>query len=143
MRPLGVVLVGFYQILRGVLGLAFGLSLMLFTDLAGKLSSLAIEGRAAGRFFAGFGTLAALVMIAFALLHLAAGYGLLKMQNWGRLLAIFFSAIGLFLLLPLVVAVRGLPLVFGIINAAVIFYLAAPSVRRAFREERNPLRAAA
>jgi hypothetical protein len=141
MRPLGVVLVGFYQILRGVLGLVFGLSLLMFTDLAGKLSALAIEGRAAGRFFAGFGTLAALVMIVFALLHLAAGYGLLKMQNWGRLLAIFFSAIGLFLLLPLLM--RGLPLAFGIINAAVIFYLAAPTVRRAFHEERNPLRAAA
>ena len=143
MRPLGVVLVGFYQILRGVLGLAFGISLLMFTDLAGKLSYFAIEGRAAGRFFAGFGTLASLVVIIFALLHLAAGYGLLRMQNWGRLLAIFFSAIGLFLLLPVLVVLRGLPLVFGVINAAVIFYLAAPTVRRAFHGERNPLRMAA
>ena len=143
MRPLGVVLVGFYQILRGVLGLVFGLSLLLFTDLAGKLSYFAIEGRAAGRFFGGFGTLAALVVVVFALLHLAAGYGLLRMQNWGRLLAIFFSAIGLFLLLPVLVVLRGLPLVFGVINAAVIFYLAAPAVRRAFHEERNPVRVAA
>jgi len=143
MRPLGVVLVGFYQVLRGVLGLVFGLSLLLFTDLAGRLSVFAIEARAAGRFFGGFGTLAALVVIVFALLHLAAGYGLLRMQNWGRLLAIFFSAIGLFLLMPLVILMRGLPLVFGVINAAVIFYLAAPAVRRAFHEERNPLRAAA
>ncbi len=143
MRPLGVVLVGFYEILRGVLGLVFGLSLLLFTDLAGKLSYFAIEGRAAGRFFAGFGTVAALVVILFAILHLAAGYGLLRMQNWGRLLAIFFSAIGLFLLLPVLVVLRGLPLVFGLINAAIIFYLAAPAVRRAFHEERNPLRAMA
>jgi uncharacterized membrane protein (DUF2068 family) len=143
MRPLGVVLVGFYQILRGVLGIVFGLSLLLFADLAGKLASLAVEGRAAGRFFGGFGPLAAVVVIVFAALHLVAGYGLLRMQNWGRLLAIFFSAIGLFLLLPLLVVARGLPLVFGVINAAVIFYLAAPSVKRAFREERNPLRTAA
>jgi hypothetical protein len=143
MRPVGVVLVGFYQILRGVLGLVFGVSLLLFTDLAARLSYFAIEGRAAGRFFAGFGTIAAVVVIVFAILHLAAGYGLLKMQNWGRLLAIFFSAVGLFLLLPVLVVARGLPLVFGVINAAVIFYLAAPAVRRAFHEERNPLRAAA
>jgi hypothetical protein len=143
MRPLGVVLVGFYQILRGVLALVFGISLLVFTDLAGRLSALAIEGRSAGRFFGGLGTLAALVVIIFALLHLAAGYGLLRMQNWGRLLAIFFSAIGLFLLLPVVVVSRGLPLVFVVINAAVIFYLAAPAVRRAFHEERNPLRMAA
>ena len=36
MRPLGVTLIGIYQILRGVLGLLFGLSLMLFTGLAAK-----------------------------------------------------------------------------------------------------------
>ena len=143
MRPLGVVLVGFYQILRGVLGIVFGFALLLFADLAGRLASLAVEGRAAGHFFGGFGPLAAVVVIVFSALHLVAGYGLLKMQNWGRLLAIFFSAIGLFLLLPLLVVMRGLPLVFGAINAAVIFYLAAPSVKRAFREERSPLRTAA
>jgi uncharacterized membrane protein (DUF2068 family) len=142
MRPLGVVIVGFYEILRGVVGILFGLSLLLFTDLAARLASLAIEGKAVGRFFGGFGQLAAIVVIVFAALHLVAGYGLLKMQNWGRLLAIFFSAIGLFLLLPILVVLRGLPLAFGIINAAVIFYLAAPAVRRAFRDERNPLRAA-
>ena len=143
MRPLGVVLVGFYQILRGVLGIVFGLSLLFFADLAGKLSYFAIEAKAAGRFFAGFGTLAAVVVILFAALHLIAGYGLLRMQNWGRLLAIFFSAIGLFLLLPVLVIFHGLPLVFGVINGAVIFYLAVPAVRRAFHGERNPLRAAA
>ena len=63
MRPLGVTLVGFYQILRGVLGLLFGLSLLLFTSLAVKLAALASEGNATGRFFAGFGHLASLVII--------------------------------------------------------------------------------
>ena len=67
MRPLGVVLVGFYQIVRGVLGILFGLSLLFFADLAGKLSYFAIEAKAAGRFFAGFGTLAAVVVIVFAI----------------------------------------------------------------------------
>jgi hypothetical protein len=46
MRPLGVTLVGLYQILRGVLGLLFGVSVLLFTGLAAKLSSLAAEGNA-------------------------------------------------------------------------------------------------
>ena len=44
MRPLGVTLVGFYQILRGLLGLLFGLSVLLFTGMVAKLASLAAEG---------------------------------------------------------------------------------------------------
>jgi uncharacterized membrane protein (DUF2068 family) len=142
MRPLGVTLIGFYQILRGVVGILFGLSLMLFTGLAAKLASLAAEGNAAGRFF-GVGHLVGLVIILFAAFHLVAGYGVLRMQNWGRLLTLFFSAIGPALLLPVIVVMHGIPLIFGIINAAVIFYLATPAVKRAFHEQRPSLRMAA
>ena len=95
MRPLGVTLVGFYQILRGLLGLLFGLSLLLFTSLAVKLAALASEGYATGCFFAGFGHLASWVIILFAAVQLLAGYGVLRMQNWGRLLTLFLSAVGL------------------------------------------------
>jgi hypothetical protein len=143
MRPFGVTLIGFYQILRGVVGILFGLSLMLFTGLAAKLASLAAEGNATGRFFAGFGHLVGLVVILFAFCHLLAGYGVLRMQNWGRLLTLFLSAIGLALLLPVMVVVHGIPLIFGIINAVVIFYLATPAVKRAFHEQNSSLRMAA
>jgi hypothetical protein len=143
MRPLGVTLVGFYQILRGILGLLFGLSVLLFTGLAAKLASLAAEGNATGRFFAGFGHLTGLVIIVFAALHLISGYGVLKMQNWGRLLTLFLSAIGLVLLLPVLIVVHGIPLAFGIINVVVILYLAMPAVKRAFHEQRHSLRMAA
>ena len=143
MRPLGVTLVGFYQILRGILGLLFGVSLVLFTGLAAKLASLAAEGRATGRFFGGFGHVASLVIILFAVLHLIAGYGVLRMQNWGRLLTLFFSAIGLVVLLPVMLVVHGIPVAFGVINAVVILYLALPAVKRAFHEQRHSLRMAA
>ncbi len=143
MRPLGVTLVGFYQILRGLLGVLFGLSLLLFTGLAAKLASLAAEGRATGRFFSGSGHVASLVIIVFAVLHLLSGYGLLKMQNWGRLLTLFLSAIGVFFLLPLLILVHGIPLAFGIINVVVILYLVLPAVKRAFHEQRHSLRMAA
>ena len=136
MRPLGVTLVGFYQILRGALGLLFGVSILLFTGLAA-------EGNATGRFFGGFGHLATAMIILFAVLHLIGGYGLLSMQNWGRLLTLFLSALGIFLLLPILVVVRGIPLVFGIINVVVILYLAMPAVKRAFHEQRHSLRMAA
>jgi hypothetical protein len=143
MRPLAVTLIGFYQILRGVIELVFGLSLLLFTGLVAKLAALAAEGYAAGRFFGGFGRLAILVIILFAALHLVAGYGVLRMQNWGRLLTLFFSAIGLFLLLPVMIVVHGIPVVFGLINGASIFYLAMPQIKRAFHAASDPLRMAA
>ncbi len=69
MRPLGVTLVGFYQILRGVLGLLFGLSIMVFTGLAAKLASLAAEGNALENFLRSFGHIAGLVIIVFRIIH--------------------------------------------------------------------------
>ena len=135
MRPLGVTLIGIYQILRGALGVLFGLSLMLFTGLAAKLASLAAEGNAAGRVLHNFGSLAGLGIVVFALLHLLAGVGLLKMQNWGRLLTLLLSALSLVILLPVLIAAH--------INAIAIFYLAMPPIKRAFHGERPPLRAAA
>ncbi len=39
------------------------------------------------------GRVAGVGVLVFALLHILAGFGLLKMQNWGRLLTLLFSAI--------------------------------------------------
>ncbi len=100
MRPLGVTLVGFYQILRGLLSLLLGLSLLLFSGLAAKLASLAAEGSAVERFMHSAGHVAGLSVIVFGVIHILAGYGVLQMQNWGRLLTLFFSAVGLVLVLP-------------------------------------------
>lgn len=143
MRPLLVTLIGFYQILRGVLGVLFGLGILLFTGLAARLASLAAEGNAVERYLHGLGHVAGLAIIIFAGLHLVAGYGLLQMQNWGRLLTLLFSAIGLVLVLPGVLSMHMFSLFFGIINAASIFYLAMPPIKRAFHAQGNPLRMAA
>jgi len=143
MRPLGVTLIGIYQILRGALGVLFGLSLMLFTGLAAKLVSLASEGSAMERFLHGMGRIAGLGVVVFALLHILAGFGLLKMENWGRLLTLLLSAIGLMLLLPMLIVAHGLPLVFAAVNAVSIFYLAMPPIKRIFHGQRPALRAAA
>jgi len=143
MRPLGVTLVGFYQILRGVVGLLFGLSVLLFTGLIARLASLAAEGNAIERLLHGFGHAVGLVIIVFALLHMLAGYGVLQMRNWGRLLTLLFSAIGLVLVLNGMVQIHIVPLLFGVINAACILYLAMPPIKRAFHAEGNPMRMAA
>jgi uncharacterized membrane protein (DUF2068 family) len=143
MRPLGVTLVGSYQILRGIIGLLFGLSVLLFTGLVAKVASLAAEGNAIERLLHGLGHAVGLVIIIFAVVHIAAGYGVLQMQNWGRLLTILFSAIGLVLVLPGVVHAHVFSLFFGAINAACVFYLAMPPIKRAFHAEGNPMRIAA
>ncbi len=143
MRPLGVTLLGIYQILRGALGVLFALSVLLFSGLAARLTSLAAEGNAVGNMLHGMGRVAGLGILVFAAVHILAGYGLLKMQNWGRLLTLLFSAIGLVVLLPVLVVAHGLPLIFGIINALSILYLAMPPVKRAFHGEKPALQAAA
>jgi uncharacterized membrane protein (DUF2068 family) len=143
MRPLGVTLVGFYQILRGLIGLLFGLSILLFAGLAAKLVSLAAEGNAVEGLLSGFGHVAGLVVIVFAIVHRLGGYGVLQMQNWGRLLTLLFSAIGLVLVLPGVVHGNIFAVIFGAINAVCIFYLAMPPIKRAFHAEGNPMRVAA
>jgi uncharacterized membrane protein (DUF2068 family) len=143
MRPLGVTVIGFYQILRGVLGILFGLSIMAFTGLAAKLAWLAAEGRALENLLNKFGHFAGIGVIVFAIIHMLAGYGLLQMQNWGRLITLLFSAIGLVAMLPGLMLVRTFPLFLSAINAAIIIYLAMPPIKRAFHEEGRGLRMAA
>jgi len=148
MRPLGITLIGFYQILRGVLGVLFGLSILLFSGLAAKLASLAAEGNAVENLLRGFGHAAGLGVIVFAAVHMIAGYGILQMQNWGRLITLLFSAIGLVVVLTGLVhahifSVFFFSVFFTVVNAAIILYLAMPPIKRAFHAEEKALRLAA
>jgi uncharacterized membrane protein (DUF2068 family) len=143
MRPTGVTLIGIYQLLRGAVGIVFALLLMLASSLAARLASLVAEGTAIARLMHGFVHLAGIVVLVLAMLHCVAGFGLLKMQNWGRLLTLLFSAIGLVALLPVIMVAHGLPLILGLINAITIVYLAMPPIKRAFHGEKATLKAAA
>jgi len=109
----------------------------LFTGLAAKLASVAAEGNAVGRVVHGLGHATGLVIIGFAIVHVLAGYGVLQMQNWGRLLTILFSAIGggTGAGSSRMVHANVSFLAFGLINAACILYLSMPPIRRAFRAE--------
>ena len=143
MRPLAVTLIGFYQLLRGVIDLLFGVSVLAFTTFAAKMVSLAAEGLGVGRFLHGFGHMVGLTILVFGVLHLAAGWGLLGMKNWGRLLTILFSALGLFLLLPALSHGHIFSVVFGFINGASIIYLAMPAIKRSFHGVGISMRATA
>jgi hypothetical protein len=142
MRPRGVTLVAFYQTLRGLIGLVFGLFILFYKGPANQFVSRASEGNAVERFVGTFGHAAGVVIIVFALVHIVAGYGVFRVLNWGRLLTLLFSAIELVLVLPGATHANLFSLCFGVLNALSIFYLAMPAVRRSFRAESNQLRMA-
>jgi hypothetical protein len=143
MRPLGVTLVGFYQILRGVVALVFGFCILFSAGLAAKIASLAAEGDAIERLLRDFGHLAGLIIIVVAIIDMLAGYGVLQMQNWGRLLTVLLAAIGMVLVLPGLARANFSSCLVEVLDAACILYLAMPAVRRAFHTDGNTARAAA
>ena len=143
MRPIGVTLVGYYQILRGILGMLFAFGILLFSAVATKMASLAAEGNALERSLHSFGRAAGIGVLLFAFLHVAAGFGVLNMQNWGRALTLLFCAIGMVLVLPGLAHGQVFSLLFGLVNGASIIYLAMPPVKRAFKEGKPALPLAA
>lgn len=137
MRPFGVTLICIYQILRGLMGLVFGLFIVVFVGSANKFTSVAARGNSVERLVGQMGHAAGLVVILFAVVHLIGSYGLWLMRNWGRLLTILLSAIELALIISRGVGANVFSLLVGVLNAVCIFYLAMPPVRRAFRADRT------
>jgi hypothetical protein len=142
MRPLGVSLIGLYQFLRCFIGLVFGVFIVFFVGPSNKLASVAAQGNSAERWIGGFGHAAGWVVILFALVHLLSGYGVLRVQNWGRFLTLLLSAVELALLLPAAGQANTFLLLFGVLNAVSIFYLAMPPVGRVFHEHAIRMRMA-
>jgi len=59
MRPIGVTLVCLYQLLRGVIGLVFGLFIVFYTGPTNQFVARASQGNAAERWMANIGHAAA------------------------------------------------------------------------------------
>jgi hypothetical protein len=142
MRTLGVTIVGLYQFLRGIVGLIFGGFILFFEGPANKMASVAAAGNVVERALGHLGHRVGIVVIAFALVHFVAGYGLWLIRRWGRLLTILVSAVELALMLPSALQVNTFALCFGALNAVCILYLAMPPVRRTFLGSGGRLQAA-
>ena len=80
------------------------------------------------------------IFLAFALLHVLAGYGVWSMQNWGRILAIILAVISLLFALPgLLLTAMMMHVFFGgfrilriVISVLIIWYLLKPEVKALF-----------
>ena len=133
-RPTGVTVIAILYfisavgfILGGIL-FAVGGSLI---GLAGGASGTG-EGAIGLGFIAGLGILGAIVMFCLGLIPGIVGWGLLKLKNWARIVAIIFSglsaltgALGALMLEPMSIITLA-------VNAWIVFYLLKPHVKAAF-----------
>jgi uncharacterized membrane protein (DUF2068 family) len=136
MRTLGSIFVSLYQFLRGIISLIFGAFILCYVGPANKLAFVSAGGNALERTVGGMGHAAGIVIVSFALIHFIAGYGIWRMKRWGRFLTILFSAIELVFMIPAAIQINTFSLIFTVLNAICILYLAMPPVRRSFRAGR-------
>ena len=86
------------------------------------------------------GVVGGTIFLAFALVHVLAGYGVWSMQNWGRVLAIILAVISLLFALPgLLLTAMMMHVFFGgsrilriVISVLIIWYLLKPEVKGLF-----------
>lgn len=95
-RPGGVTFAGIFLIVMGVLGLLVSLLLFLGGAAFGNLFN-EIEGL--GALVGGVLTVVAVIVLVWALLHLAGGIGALQGKGWGRATGIVVSVIAVILFL--------------------------------------------
>lgn len=133
MRPFGVTLICLYQALRALIGVVFGFFIAFYIGPANVFLLQAGQGNTVEQFIGQLGHEAGLVIVGVALVHLLAGYGLLRMRTWARLLTLLLSALELVLVIPSALHANSFSLCFGALNALCIFYLAMPPVRRCFK----------
>jgi hypothetical protein len=135
----GTKLVFIYQILRGAIALGFGLFIVVYLGPSNKFASVASKGNAIERCFSHLGHAAGVFVFVFAVAHMLAGYGVLRIQNWGRLMTMLLLGAELLLLSPVVRSANVFALAFAMGNAACFLYLLMPGVRCVFQAKRDQL----
>jgi hypothetical protein len=126
MRPLGVTLSPYFQLLPGFVVGLFALGVYFVTGMAARVAALAAEGNTLQRALHGFGRFIGAAMLIYALILIALGAGLLLRQSWACFLTMAFSIFSLLLLFPRILHFRPLSVLFSPLNVAVIIYLSLP-----------------
>lgn len=142
-KPAGVIVIAILYfivaagcLLGGLLFIAGGGFMATMMSQSGQASASPLAGM-----MAGLGAIAGIIFLAFGVIDLLVGIGLLKLKNWARIVAIVFSAIGAaFQILGILgsishfnVAAMVFPVIFLAIYALIIWYLLKPEVKAAFQ----------
>jgi hypothetical protein len=129
-RPAGVLILAFFY--------AFGAACLLLVGLALALGSsfIGAMARDMGPLIAGIGTIGGILMIGMSVLLGFVAYGLFKMREWARIIAMIFAGLGLVasvisFVTPLGISIFG-RLVRIAINALILWYLNQPQVKGLF-----------
>jgi uncharacterized membrane protein (DUF2068 family) len=138
MRPTGLTLIAVYHYLAAAFLGLLGCGLF----VGGKVISMLGGADAVLLPRTGFviGVVGGTIFLAFALLHVLAGYGVWSMQNWGRILAIILAVISLLFALPgLLLTTMMMHVFYGgyrilrvVISVLIIWYLLTPEVKALF-----------
>lgn len=135
-RPVGVTVIAVLDFVGAFFLVIAGLFLMLGLGAIGAAS-----GKAGGMLaLAGLGAVGAVIMFVFAALVAVVGYGLIKLQNWARIVTIVITGLGLVLAIPslLFLIVKFHPfaimalLMRVAINALILWYMLQRHVKEAF-----------
>jgi len=135
-RPTGVTILAVLAFIFAGLALLGALGLMF---MGGMLAQM-VESSGMGTMLAGAGAFVGVVVLICAALYFLVGFGLWKLKNWGRILAIIFVALGLisaamglfFSLSPFQAGVFAWQLFVCALDIWIIVYLLKPHVKQAF-----------
>jgi hypothetical protein len=136
-RPTGVTVLA----VLAFIGAAFCLLGALFFMIGGAaMSQLGGSSMGGGAMFAGLGALAGVFILGFAVLYAVVGFGLWKLQNWARILALIGAAVGTLIgLLRILGALAHfhpgivvLNLIVCAFDIWILTYLLKPHVKQAF-----------
>lgn len=133
MRPLGVTLSAYFQFVRAALVAILAIGVMFVSGTAARVASIAAEGNVMQRFLSGFGDFIGTALLAYSVIFIVLGVGLLLRYNWARGLTVFFSALGILTLIPMLIKVSFTAIFFAVLNLIVLLYLLLPSVKATFK----------
>jgi len=137
MRPLGVTISAWFEFVCTALINLVGLTVMLVGGVASRLAKVAAGSNLLQRRLAGFGKFVGIALLICAAIPLALGLGFFLRQKRTGLLTMVFCAFGLLILLLPLIHLRLMSLLFGLLQSAVLIYLALPEARCYFEQKES------
>ena len=122
-HPDRITLISIYHFCVAGLFLLLSCALLMVPVIVGLAAESDQDARTAVPIVAVVMLVGVVFALAYALANALAGWGLWKLQPWGRWLAIAVSALGLFISIPISTIIRGF----------ILWYLFQPEVEAAFR----------